>query len=143
MTNNNNDNNGKITSTWEYWNQTPSNKLRGKKKERKEYLTSTRNQALLQKSHQSNELKARTPLKTFWTIFKIELRETGPRTLGIVQEIKSLQYEQKIYAQPGFRSEEWDAQSSLGFSNTNRSLNPSQNTRPCDSQQQKKWEPTE
>ena len=43
-----------------------------------------------------------------------------------------------IYAQPRIRPEEWDAQSSLGFWDTNGWPNLGQTTRPRDSHQQKK-----
>ena len=43
-----------------------------------------------------------------------------------------------VFAQPGIRTGEWDAQTSLGFWDTNWSLNLGQTTRPCDSQLKKK-----
>ena len=52
--------------------------------------------------------------------------------LGIIQEIKIWPYYQMVYTQTRIRSREWDAQSSLGFWDTNRSSHPSQKTRPSD-----------
>ena len=49
--------------------------------------------------------------------------------LGIVQEIRTWPYDQVVYSQPGIRPRDWDVQSSLGFSDTNRSPNPGQTTR--------------
>ena len=43
-----------------------------------------------------------------------------------------------IYSQTTIQPRERDTQNSLGFWNTNRSPNPGQTTRPCDSQQKKK-----
>ena len=43
-----------------------------------------------------------------------------------------------VYSQPRIYPEEWDAQTSLGFWDTNRSPNFSQTTRPYNNQQKKK-----
>ena len=43
--------------------------------------------------------------------------------LGVVQEILIWPYEQVVYAQPRIYPREWDAQTSLGFWDTNESLN--------------------
>ena len=56
---------------------------------------------------------------------------------AIVQEIEIWPYEQVVYAQPGICQREWNAQTSLKFWDTNRSLNLGQTTRHNDSQQKK------
>ena len=43
--------------------------------------------------------------------------------LGIVQETNIWPYEQMVYAQPWICLGEWDAQTPLGFRDTNGSLN--------------------
>ena len=43
-----------------------------------------------------------------------------------------------VYAQPGIRPGEWEAQTPLGFWGTNESSNLSQTTKPSNNQQQKK-----
>ena len=58
--------------------------------------------------------------------------------LGIVQEIYIWPYEQVVYAQPRIRPGKRDAQSSLGFWDTNESPNLGQTTRPWNNQQHKK-----
>ena len=58
--------------------------------------------------------------------------------MGIVQEIEIRPHEQVIYAQPRICPGEWDAQSSVGFWDTNGTPNLYHMTRLCDSQQ-KKW----
>ena len=49
-----------------------------------------------------------------------------------------LPYEQVVYTGTRIQSGEWDAQSFLGFWDTNRSPNLGQTTRPSDSQKKKK-----
>ena len=49
--------------------------------------------------------------------------------------------EQVVFAQPRIRPGEWDAKTSLGFCDTNRSPNLGQTTRPSDSQQKKENQP--
>ena len=63
-------------------------------------------------------------------------REGNP--LRIMLEVYIWPYEQVVYAQTRIHRGEWDAESSLGFSDTNGSSNLGQTTRPSDSQQQKK-----
>ena len=58
--------------------------------------------------------------------------------LGLVQEIEIWPYEQIIYAQPRIFPGEWDTQTSLGFWDTNGSLNIDQTTRYYNNQQKRK-----
>ena len=58
--------------------------------------------------------------------------------LGIVQEVWIWPYKQIVFAQPRICSGKWDAQTSLGFWDTNRSLNLGQTTWPGDNQQKKR-----
>ena len=53
----------------------------------------------------------------------------------LVQEIEIWQYEQLVYAQLGIYSGEWDAQTTMGFCDTNGSINLGQTTRPSNNQQ--------
>ena len=55
-----------------------------------------------------------------------------------MQEIEIWPYEQVEYAQLRTHPGEWDAQSSLGFWDTNKSPNLGQTTKPSDSQQKKR-----
>ena len=57
--------------------------------------------------------------------------------LGNVQEIEIWPYEQTVYVQPRISPTKWDAQTSLGFWDTNGSSNLGQTTRPTKSRQQK------
>ena len=58
--------------------------------------------------------------------------------LGILQEIEIWSNKQMVYVQSRIRYGEWDAQTSLGFSNINRSANLGQTTRPDYSKKKKK-----
>ena len=49
--------------------------------------------------------------------------------LSIEQDIQIWSYEQVVYAQPRIRSGEWDTQTSLGFSYTNKLANLGQTTK--------------
>ena len=51
---------------------------------------------------------------------------------GIVQKIEIWPWYQMVYTQTRINSGEWDAQNSLGFWNTNRSLNHRQKFRSND-----------
>ena len=57
---------------------------------------------------------------------------------GIMQEVEVWPYEQMVYAQPRICPREWDAQTPLGFRDTNESPNLGQTTRSYNNQQ-KKW----
>ena len=67
----------------------------------------------------------------------------------LCKKFKFDHYKKMVYAQPGIRPRKWDAQSSLGFWDTDGSSNLGRTTRPCESQQQqqqqqqKKREPAE
>ena len=54
-----------------------------------------------------------------------------------MQEIEICTYFQMVHAKTRIRPGEWDAQSSLGFLITNRSLNPSQKNSPADNSKKK------
>ena len=58
--------------------------------------------------------------------------------LRIMQDIELWPYELLAWVQPRIRAEEWDAQNSLGFLDTNRSPNPDQKTKSRDSQKKKR-----
>ena len=58
--------------------------------------------------------------------------------LGIMQEVKVWPYEQMVCAQPRICAREWDAQTPLGFRETNRPPNLCQTTRFYNNQQKKK-----
>ena len=58
----------------------------------------------------------------------------------IVQEISIWRYEHMLYAQPRICPGKWDAQTPLGFWDTNGSPNLGQMTRPINNQQQQQKE---
>ena len=58
--------------------------------------------------------------------------------LRIVTRIINLTIQKSVHAQAGIRPGEWDAQSSLGFWDTNRSPNLGQSTKLSDCQQKKR-----
>ena len=66
--------------------------------------------------------------------YKLDTTGWESDPLGVVWKIEIWPHKQVVYAQPRIRPGEWDAQTFLGFWDTNRSLNLGQTTRLNDNQ---------